>query len=70
MSIAQLRARYGQQIKRGSRIRYTGVPGKEHDGTIVGTYGPYLLARLPTLNVKRAVLLHPTWEITYMEANQ
>lgn len=66
MSMEHLRDQYDVPAKRGGRIRYTGNPdGKPVDGTITGTDGPHLRARLD--GNKHTYCFHPTWKLEYLE---
>lgn len=68
MSIEQIRRQYGVPAKIGARVRYTGRPGQEYNGVIVGSRGPYLRIRFSALHNGRILDYHPTWELKYLSA--
>ena len=66
MSIANIRKYYNVPAKVGGRVEYTGDRGKVLAGKIVSTVRYYLRVRLDCNG--RVIILHPTWEIRYLDA--
>lgn len=64
-SLKYIRDHYMVEAHRGHRIRYG--KNKPVEGTILGGKNGRLRVRLD--GAKRTVLLHPTWEVTYLLAN-
>lgn len=58
-----IRDTYGVPAKRGAHIEFRG-DGRLKAGTVVNAIGPYLRVRIEG----DIVTLHPTWEITWLDA--
>lgn len=65
MSMDYIRDTYGVPAKLGGRVRYTGA-APHREGAITGTRNAHLLIRLD--GDKQARPYHPTWELTYLDA--
>jgi len=66
MSMEYVRSYYGVPAKRGRQVRLGLGFGKRlagKGGVITGSRGQYLRVRLDD---GERVLLHPTWEVTYL----
>lgn len=66
MSMAYIREQYGVPAREGGRVTYTGS-GSPRDGTIVVADGARLRIKLDDAP-HYVGLYHPTWELTYHEA--
>jgi hypothetical protein len=56
-----IRKSYNVPDKRGGRVKFRG-----NEGVIIGTKDAHLRVRF--IGQRRAAILHPTWEIEYLEA--
>jgi len=65
MSLEYIRDYYHVPADLGRRIQYTGNKGGAISGVITGFSGPHLLARLT--GYEEPVVLHPTWNVTYLD---
>lgn len=61
MTLQYIRKAYGVPAKRFARIRFQGQPG-----SIVGSRYQYLEVKLD--DEKRVRVIHPTWEVEYLDA--
>lgn len=64
MSMKYIRDYYKVPAKRGAKIRYMASDGDDCDGVITSSKDQYLRVRFG--NDKRTVLLHPTWNVAYL----
>lgn len=65
MSIANIRKMYDVPAKVGGRVEYTGEPGAAKAGKIVSAKQHRLCVRLD--DGGRVVIIHPTWNVRYLE---
>lgn len=66
MSLEYIRKTYKVPAHRGGRIAFTPMRGEpEQIGKITGSKGSYL--RVMFESSKFSKLLHPTWEVRYLE---
>lgn len=56
---------YGLNVRRGMRVKFTGLPGKELVGKVTGVEGGYVMIKLD--GHRHSFHYHPTWELTYLE---
>ena len=67
MSLEYIKEYYRVPARVGCRVKYTGGKQPQY-GTIEGARNQYLLIRLDG-ETHEPFPYHPTWEITYLEAN-
>ena len=67
MSLEYIKDYYRVPASVGGRVKYTGGKQPQY-GTIEGARNQYLLIRLDG-ETHEPFPYHPTWEITYLEAN-
>jgi len=67
MSLDYIRKAYGVPVSRGCRIKFTPCTGIAKDGFVVAARGKYIRVRFA--DMRRTVLLHPTWNVEYLESN-
>jgi hypothetical protein len=65
MSLQYIRDYYKVPAVLGNRVRYTGDPAAPVNGTITGAQDSRL--RVLFDGEKRPSILHPTWEVKYLE---
>lgn len=68
MSIEYIRKTYKVPAKIGGKVRYTDTDGHKWDGVIKSAPYHYLNVDLDWPGNRR-VILHPTWNIEYLDQN-
>jgi hypothetical protein len=67
MSMKYIRKHYGVPAKRGGLVEFTDTRGRKWLCEIRSTRDAYLRVSIP--GIRKRVLLHPTWNIRYLEHN-
>jgi len=65
MSLDYIRKAYGVPAVRGGRIKFQPCSGIAKEGFVVAARGQYIRVRFA--DMRRTVLLHPTWNVEYLE---
>ena len=65
MSMDYIRRTYGVPARRGGRIKFRPCQGLEKEGFVVAASGQYIRVRFA--DMRRTVLLHPTWRVEYVD---
>jgi len=66
MSLDYIRKAYGVPAVRGGRIKFQPCSGIAKEGFVVAAQGKYIRVRFS--DMRRTVLLHPTWNVEYLES--
>ena len=74
MSLGYIRNYYRVPAKRGVNVRFTNSNGARFVGEIIGASGAHLKVSVtdknnPDYSFKERLILHPTWNLEYLEAN-
>jgi hypothetical protein len=65
MSLEYIRSAYNVPARRGGKITFTPCAGICKQGFVVAARGKYIRVRFA--DMRRTVLLHPTWQVEYLD---